>query len=415
MILAAAILLLALVTLFTALQTFYVESMRLRARDLPSLEFFEAEVESHFGLDAAEGALTFSLLKHTCLVLFGVLMLARTIGIEPFSLVVLGRTALITWALMLLFTYLIPQILFRRTSGAWVLAVLPFLSIAAIIVRPLVRAMSFIHSVIDIGGEEAGNEPATSAENVEALIDAGTEEGLIQEDDRRLIQSVVAFGDKVVREVMTPRPAIVAVAAGQTLATLHTLVVNERYSRIPVYETTIDDMVGFIHARDMFEIPEAARETRTVRELMRPVRFVPETKPVNDLMREMQQEGGHMVIVVDEYGATAGLATLEDLVEVILGEIRDEHEPEADVTPDGRGGFMVAGNFDIARIAEVLEFQPEEDIESTTIGGLVMEWSGRVPVPGETVERDGIRVEVLASDGMRVEKVRLSKSEAPNE
>lgn len=412
MILAALIILLPLIALFTAVQTFYLEGMRLRARGLASLEFFESEVEPRFNLSAEDGALTFSLWKHTCLVLFGVLMLAHVMGIAPFSVMLVGRTILFSWALMLLFAYVIPQILFRRTSGAWVLAVLPFLTIAAVVIRPLVRALGFIHSVFDIAGEEDAGEPATSAENIEALIDAGTEEGLIQEDDRRLIQSVVAFGDKVVREVMTPRPSIVAVAAGQTLAALHKLVVNERYSRIPVYENTIDDMVGFVHARDMFEVPEAARETRTVRELMRPVRFVPETKPVNDLMREMQQEGGHMVVVVDEYGAAAGLATLEDLVEVILGEIRDEHEPEADVTEDGLGGFIVAGNFDIARIAEVLEFQPEEDIESTTIGGLVMEWSGRVPGPGEFVERDGIRVEVLASHEMRVEKVRISRAVA---
>jgi putative hemolysin len=135
---------------------------------------------------------------------------------------------------------------------------------------------------------------------------------------------------------------------------------------------------------------------------------VPETKAVNDLMREMQQEGGHMVIVIDEYGNTAGLATMEDLVEVILGEIRDEHEPDSDVTEDGSGGYIVSGNFDIARVADMLSFKPDEDIESTTIGGLVTEWLGRVPKPGETIERDGIRVEVLSSDEMRVEQVRLS-------
>ena len=132
----------------------------------------------------------------------------------------------------------------------------------------------------------------------------------------------------------------------------------------------------------MFEVPESNRPTRTVRELMRPIRFVPETKPVNDLMREMQQEGAHMVIVVDEYGNTAGLATMEDLVEVILGEIRDEHEPGSDVTEDGQGGYIVSGNFDIARAADVLDFKPDEDIESTTIGGLVTEWLGRVPQAG---------------------------------
>ena len=155
---------------------------------------------------------------------------------------------------------------------------------------------------------------------------------------------------------MTPRPNIVAIQADETLEALHELVVNEQYSRIPVFQASIDDVVGFVHVRDMFEVPESAAPRRKVRELMRPIRFVPETKPVNDLMREMQQEGAHMVIVVDEYGNTAGLATMEDLVEVILGEIRDEHEPDSDVTEDGHGGYIVSGNFDLARVADVSNF-----------------------------------------------------------
>ena len=149
-----------------------------------------------------------------------------------------------------------------------------------------------------------------------------------------------------------------------------------------------------------------------MRELVRPIRFVPETKPVNDLMREMQQDNTHMVIVVDEYGNTAGLATMEDLVEVILGEIRDEHEPETDIVEDGNGGFIVSGNFDLARLVDLFEYRPEEDIESTTVGGLITEWLGHVPQAGEFVERDGIRIEVLASDERRVVKVRISKSAA---
>jgi len=212
---------------------------------------------------------------------------------------------------------------------------------------------------------------------------------------------------------MTARPNIVAVQADQSLEALHELVVVEQYSRIPVYQTSIDDVIGFVHVRDMFEIQESERPTRTVRELMRPIRFVPETKPVNDLMREMQQEGSHMVIVVDEYGNTAGLSTMEDLVEVILGEIRDEHEPGSDVIEDEKGGFIVSGNFDLHRLEDMLNFRPDEEIESTTIGGLVTEWLGRVPPPGEVIERDGIRIEVLASDEMRVGQVRLSQVAPP--
>jgi putative hemolysin len=140
---------------------------------------------------------------------------------------------------------------------------------------------------------------------------------------------------------------------------------------------------------------------------------VPESKPVNDLMRQMQQENTHMVIVVDEYGNTAGLATMEDLLEVIIGEIRDEHEPDSDIAEDGKGGYIVSGNFDLDRVGDLFEsFHPQEDIESTTVGGLLTEWLGRVPAAGEFVERDGIRFEVLASDELRVGQVKISKSQA---
>src|SRR5580704_1783723 len=410
MILAALIVLSILIALFTAFQTCYLESMRLRTRELPSLQYFKSDLEPRLKLRSEEGALAFSLWKHTCLVLFGVAVLAQIIDGGTLTFPVMIESVIGAWLLMMLCAYLVPQLLFRRTSGRWIAHLMPFYAAASLAIRPLVLALSFLHSLLDITTEEAERaEPATSAENIEALITAGTEEGLIQEDDRKLIQSVVEFGDKVVREVMTARPNMVSVQADETLEALHQLVVMEQYSRIPVYQSSIDEVVGFVHVRDMFEVPESDRLTRRVRELMRPIRFVPETKPVNDLMHEMQQEGAHMVIVVDEYGNTAGLATMEDLVEVILGEIRDEHEPGSDVREDGNGGYIVSGNFDIARVADMLAFKPDEEIESTTIGGLVTEWLGRVPKPGEIIERDGIRVEVLSSDEMRVEQVRLTQ------
>jgi CBS domain containing-hemolysin-like protein len=280
--------------------------------------------------------------------------------------------------------------------------------------RPFEALLSFFQSLVDLADDTAvAEEPPTPAENIEALISAGTEEGLIEEEDRKLIQSVVEFGDKVVREVMTPRPNIVAISADAPLEQLRQLVINEQYSRIPAYEQNIDQIAGFVHVRDMFELEEQDRERRTVRELLRPLMFVPESKPVNDLMRQMQQENTHMVIVVDEYGNTAGLATMEDLLEVIIGEIRDEHEPDSDIAEDGKGGYIVSGNFDLDRVGDLFEsFHPQEDIESTTVGGLLTEWLGRVPAAGEFVERDGIRFEVLASDELRVGQVKISKSQA---
>jgi CBS domain containing-hemolysin-like protein len=318
------------------------------------------------------------------------------------------------WFTMLVVSYVIPQILYRGTQAHWLVPFIPLLRILALFARPFTALLSFLQSLVDLTDKNGGGEEThSSAENIEALISAGAEGGLIEERDKELIQSVVEFGDTVVREVMTARPNIVAIAGSATLEQLRQIVINEQFSRIPVFEGSIDEIVGFVHVRDMFELDEEQRAGRLVRDLVRTVSFVPETKRVHDLMRQMQQENAHMVIVVDEYGNTAGLATMEDLLEVIIGEIRDEHEPDSDVTEDGNGGYIVSGNFDIARVSDLLHgFRPGEQIESTTVGGLASEWLGRVPGVGESVDRDGIRIEVLASDELRVSQVRISKSQA---
>ncbi len=395
-----------LLGLVSFVQLLYLEAMRLRTRDLPALKYFRETLEPRLGMKTERGAGSFSLIKHSMLVLLGALFLACS--------QVFWEALISAWLTMLAVSYALPQLLYRRTSAHWLTPFTALLRAMALVVRPIEAMVSFFQTLVDMTDERAvDEEPATPAENIEALISAGAEEGLIEEQDRKLIQSVVEFGDKVVREVMTPRPNIVAISADSTLQQLHQLVVTEQYSRVPVFEQNIDQILGFVHVRDMFEIAEAERARGSVRDLLRPLRFVPETKPVHDLMRQMQQENTHMVIVIDEYGNTAGLATMEDLLEVIIGEIRDEHEPSSDVTEDGAGGYIVSGSFDVGRVSDLLAtFRPEEDIESTTVGGLVSEWLGRVPKAGEAVDRDGIRIEVLASDDLRVEQVRLSPPQA---
>ena len=405
--------LIPLLGLMTFVQVLYLESLRLRTRDLPSLKFFKETLEDRIGIPTEDGAGAFSLVKHTLLSVVGILYFAWFADEGPWHAAVFWQAVAAVVLTMVAVCFALPQLLYRRTSGHWLLSLVPLLRLFALLAHPCVALLSFFQSLIDLTDDAhaAADEP-TSAENVDALISAGTEEGLIQEEDRKLIQSVVEFGDKVVREVMTPRPNIVAISADGTLEQLRQLVITEQYSRIPVYEQTIDQVIGFIHVRDMFEMGEDEREHGTVRQLLRTIRLVPETKPVSVLMRQMQQESSHMVIVVDEYGNTAGLATMEDLLEVIIGEIRDEHEPESDVTEDGHGGFIVSGSFDLDRISDLVEsFHREEEIESTTVGGLVSEWLGRVPKPGESVDRDGIRLEVLVSDGLRVGQVRIGKSQ----
>lgn len=401
-----------LLGLVTFVQLLYLESLRLRTRDLPAIKFFRETLEDRIGFNTEDGAGSFSLIKHSSILLLGILYFLLFLDGREQPWAALWETIAASWLTMMVVAYALPQLLYRRTAARWLAPIAPGIRVVGFIARPFVAVLSLFQSLIELTDEKNGaDEPATPAENIDALISAGAEEGLIQEEDRKLIQSVVEFGDKVVREVMTPRPKIVATSADASLEELRRLVINEQYSRIPVYEGSIDQVIGFIHVRDMFELDEEERDSRHVRELMRPIRAVPETKPVNDLMREMQQDNTHMVIVVDEYGNTAGLATMEDLVEVILGEIRDEHEPDSDVQEDGQGGFIVSGSFDVARLSDLVEFHPEEDIESTTVGGLVTEWLGRVPQPGEFVERNGIHIDVLASDELRVEQVRVRRSQ----
>src|SRR5215467_2822334 len=381
-----------LLAIVSFVQVLYLESMRLRTRDLPAIKFFKESFEDKFGMKTERGAGAFSLVKHTLLLLIGICYFAWIADGQPWNWETFWQAGLAAWLTMMAVSYALPQLLYRRTKAGWLLPLVPFLRGVAWIALPFEALLSLFQSLIDLTDDSSAasnskKDAPTAAENIEALISAGTEEGLIEEEDRELIQSVVEFGDKVVREVMTPRPNIVAISADATLEQLRQLVITEQYSRIPVFEPNIDQIVGFVHVRDMFELEEEERENRTVRELVRPILFVPETKPVNDLMRQMQQENTHMVIVVDEYGNTAGLATMEDLLEVIIGEIRDEHEPDSDITEDGTGGFIVSGNFDLDRVGDLFEsFRREEDIESTTVGGLLTEWLGHVPAAGEFVE-----------------------------
>ena len=396
------------VTLVTCIQLLYLESLRIRTRELPALLFFRENLEPRIGLETERGALTFSLVKHVGLGILGCLILAITIDSSPMWEALAGAF-LLTGFGTVLGAHLIPQIVYRKTDGRGLAALVPVFRVLALAARPLTWIVEFLQSLFELGRPVPGEETAAE-EHIEALISAVEEEGIIEEGDRELIQSVVAFGDKTVREVLTPRPRVVAIRQDETLDQLRELAIQQQYSRIPAFDTDIDSITGFVHVRDMFELDEDERAKRKVRDILRPIRMVPETKPVNDLLREMQEEGVHMVVVVDEYGSTAGIVTLEDMVEEIVGEIHDEHEPERDFHEEPDGSYVVAGSFDLGRLEDLVGFRPPEGTESTTVGGLITEWLGHVPVVGEEAERDGIQVKVLASNNLRVDQVRVVKA-----
>jgi CBS domain containing-hemolysin-like protein len=406
-----AVLALALLLIFGSyLQLLYLESLRLIKRETKALSYFRESLQDRLGYDTEQGALRFSLVKHVSLPFVGVFVYcAMNRSSVPYWEVVLESLGL-SLGVMLVSTYVIPQFLYRRLSSEWMMGLIPFAKLVGASISPLAGPLKFFQNLLDLGQPtEDSQTPVDPSEHIEALITAGAEEGILEEGDRHLIQQVVAFGDKTVREVMTPRPNIIAIAADRPLDDLRQLVLHEQYSRIPVYEGDIDRIIGFVHVRDMFELDPEQRKEKTLRELIRPIRLVPETKPVSDLLREIQRDSTHMAIVVDEYGNTAGLATLEDLVEEILGEIRDEHEPGRDVRQESEDSFLAPGSLDLDRLEELLHFKPEEDTESTTVGGLVAEWLGHVPKVGESVKRDGIQIDVLAGNELRVEQVRVSR------
>jgi putative hemolysin len=404
----AAAALAVIVTLVTCIQLLYLESLRIRTRELPALIFFRESLEPRIGLETERGALTFSLVKHVGIGILGCLILAITIDSSPMWEALAGAF-LLTGLGTVLGAHLIPQIVYRKTDGRGLAALVPVFRVLALAARPLTWIVEFLQSLFELGRPAPGEETAAE-EHIEALISAGEEEGIIEEGDRELIQSVVAFGDKTVREVLTPRPRIVAIRQDATLDQLRELAIHEQYSRIPAFDGDIDSITGFVHVRDMFELDEDERAKRKVRDILRPIRMVPETKPVNDLLREMQEEGVHMVVVVDEYGSTAGIVTLEDMVEEIVGEIHDEHEPERDFHEEPDGSYVVSGSFDLGRLEDLVGFRPQDGTESTTVGGLITEWLGHVPAVGEEAERDGIEIKVLASNNLRVDQVRVAKA-----
>jgi len=242
---------------------------------------------------------------------------------------------------------------------------------------------------------------------VDALIEAGQEEGIIQEGDRDLIQSVVEFSSKTVREAMKPRPVMFAVPTNTTVEHFIDMLRNKHYSRVPVYEGSVHHIKGVVYTADVLQVPDTEAHVRTLDSIMRrDVYFVPESKLGSDLLREMQKQNVRMAIVVDEYGGVAGLVTIEDLVEEIVGEIRDERD-KPEIVRDGEKAFIVSGGMDVDRLGELFGTKPEGK-DSATIAGLVSELAGRIPRKGESVEDDGLRFEVVESTDRKVERVRVT-------
>jgi CBS domain containing-hemolysin-like protein len=274
--------------------------------------------------------------------------------------------------------------------------------------RLLSRALIGLTNAL-LPGKGLKRGPYTSEEELLAVADLAVEEDIIEEEERELIESVIELGDTVVREVMVPRPDMVTVTADFRVADAMEVVLLNGYSRLPVTRAGIDDVVGVVHAKDLMRAERDGLEERVVTDLERPAHFVPETKRVAALLREMQRDRFHLAIVVDEYGGTAGLVTLEDVIEELLGEIVDEFDVEdamIERLPDG--DVTVNARLPLDEVNELLHANlPEGDWD--TVGGLLLSELGHVPTDGESVEVDGWQLTAQRVQGRRIGRIRLHR------
>ena len=242
---------------------------------------------------------------------------------------------------------------------------------------------------------------------MESLIEAGTAEGFLNEEQEEMLLSVLSFRKTLVREVMVPRTEVVCVEAGQPLDAAVRVMVEEGHSRIPVYEADIDHVVGFLSARDMLRFWDSAPPHPPLTEILRPAYFVPETMNLDALLGEMKRRRVHLAIAVDEYGGVSGLVTLEDLLEEIVGDIQDEYDEEDTEIRETGDGFRVSARTEIEKLEEFLGVDLGDQGDFETVGGLVFSALGRIPKPGETFLHKGLEITVLDADKRRVKEVRV--------
>jgi putative hemolysin len=400
--------LLGLLALASYVDRVYQEIGKFLSREFQdNIDCFEQKVEPNLRVSRARASLSMSVLKQFTTATISLIVGFALFSSPRWSTTEIAQAAISLIVIVIVFNQFLPYVFFSRTDGSWLIRWTWFVRLLIYLVLPVTIVLGFLQSVASLTRANTHEEPESPTEAVDALIEAGQEEGIIQEGDRDLIQSVVEFSGKTVREAMKPRPAMFALPMETTVERFIQLMGQKHYSRVPVYQESIHNIKGIVYAQDVLQVSDNEAPRRTLENLMRPdVYFVPESKLGSDLLREMQKNNIRMAIVVDEYGGVAGLVTIEDLVEEIVGEIRDEHE-KPEIVRENPESYIVSGGMDVDRLAELFGTKPEGK-ESATIAGLVSELAGHIPQKGETVDEDGLHFEVLESTDRKVERVRIT-------
>ena len=325
----------------------------------------------------------------------------------------------VAFVVVVLFRQLIPRLLTQNQPEDVLWVLLPFFQVFyrlfSVFVAPvtaLLNRMRRPEPEETIAEEEAEE----TKEEIQAFIDVGEEAGIIEESEGELIQSIIEFSETRVAEVMRPRPQIIAIEHTATVADARELMIESKHSRIPVYRDQIDNIEGLVYVRDLLAFCDAEKMSMQVTRCMRPAYFVPESKSVRELLEEMQKAKVQIAMVIDEYGGVAGLVTVEDIIEEILGEIEDEDEGGAapyEIVQSEDGSYLIDGSAEIRKIELLYDKELEAD-DFTTVAGLIINKLGHVPAAGEQFDFKGLRFEVVDADNKRVNRIRLRGIEEPS-
>lgn len=405
--LVLAVLCLVLIALNAAVETAITNISRLRLRQLLERGVPRAEAINDLLDDPQRFPTAFRFVNTLCLITIGALTLFASNHFKTWW----SHTLAVVLAalLVLIFGVAMPKSLAMRNPERMAIAlytpadtirrvVTPLVALASMLAMPFVRV---------IGGRTTPAGPFVTQEEMRMLVNVGEEEGVIQHEEEELIHSIFEFGDTVVREVMVPRPYIVALEDNSTIGQAADTALESGHTRLPVYKESIDSVAGVATVQDIMRALRHGEAEQLVTRVMRPVYYVPETKKVDELMRELQKGRMHMAIVVDEYGGTAGLVTIEDLLEEIVGEIQDEYDVEPEmvevISPDE---VRVDARVDLDDINDLLNVEWEAE-DSDTVGGFVYEQLGRIPNPGDSVQVGHFTITVLSTEGTRLKQLSI--------
>ena len=397
--------------LFSSAETAFLSTNKIRLRNLQEEGEKKADLVL-FMLDN-QNKLISALLVGNNIVNIGSSALATKMATEAFGNAGVGIATGIMTLLVLVFGEVIPKTLAAAHAETWAMFIAPFIRLVSFVLTPVVFLLTKLSDfVVHFSKSDDEEDPTITEDEFKILVNVGQEEGVLDESESEMINSIFEFDETVVKAIMVPRIDIVAVDVEDSINEALRIIVDGGHSRIPAYEESIDNIVGILYAKDIFAHLDADFDTMKVKELLRPAYYIPETKKVSDLLNELRLKKVHMAIILDEYGGTNGLVTIEDLIEEIIGDIQDEYDVEDDlIVMHGEDHLVADARAPIGDVEDAFDVELDEEIledsEADTIGGLAFEHLGGIPAVGDEVTVGRFLIRIVDVSGRRISKVEI--------